>query len=142
MLKFGRLPHLPRLCLKLSKLTSLTLDASMNLYFIRIVQKQLIEPGLDKYKPLVSHNFRIVFLALLMDVSFRPVFRDHRLYRFAGSQRFTSLQSYLSDIPSLMVLNRLEPSCLCLIGQAHSCKLFNSCNTRARGYCFTNCIHI
>lgn len=90
MLKFGRFPRAPHFCLKLSKLTSLTLDATMNIYFIRIVQKQLIEPGLDKYKPLVSHNIRIVCITLLMDVSFNPVFRDRRLYRFAGSQDFMS----------------------------------------------------
>lgn len=52
---------------------SLTLDASLNLYFMRIVQKQLIEPGLNKYKPLVSHNLRIVCIVLLMDVSFEKL---------------------------------------------------------------------
>lgn len=55
---------------KLSKVASLVLDIMMNLYFIWVVQKQLIQPGLSKYKPLVSHNIKIVCIALLMDVSF------------------------------------------------------------------------
>lgn len=89
VLKFGRYPRIPRLYLKISKLMSLILDATLNLYFMRIVQKQLIEPGLDKYKPLVIHNFRIVCIALLMDVSFWPCISicqdfEHQLYRFTG----------------------------------------------------------
>lgn len=73
VLKIGRFPRLPRVYHKVSKVMSLTLDASMNLYFMRIVQKQLIEPGLNKYKPLVGHNLRIVCIVLLMDVSFEEL---------------------------------------------------------------------
>lgn len=71
--KTGRFPRLPRVYHKVSKVMSLILDASMNIYFMRIVQKQLIEPGLNKYKPLVGHNLRIVCIVLLMDVSFEEL---------------------------------------------------------------------
>lgn len=70
MLKVGRIPRISLIYQKLSKVASLVLDILMNLYFIWVVQKQLIQPGLSKYKPLVSHNVRIVCIALLMDVSF------------------------------------------------------------------------
>jgi hypothetical protein len=46
----------------------LIVDAALNLYFIRIVQKNLVHGGLAKYRGLVQWNMFIIGFSLSMDV--------------------------------------------------------------------------
>lgn len=50
------------------KIIYLLVDAALNFYFIRIVQKNLVELGLHKYKRLVWFNMSIIGFSLGMDV--------------------------------------------------------------------------
>ncbi|KAI5846474.1 hypothetical protein DFP73DRAFT_545988 [Morchella snyderi] len=43
------------------------LDIALNTYFIRTVKATLIDPGLDKYKPLVSHNLMLVYATITVE---------------------------------------------------------------------------
>ncbi|KAG9763926.1 hypothetical protein KCU86_g9944, partial [Aureobasidium melanogenum] len=45
----------------------LLVDAGLNYYFIIVVQKQLVKPGLTKYKPLVKFNLYMILISLAMD---------------------------------------------------------------------------
>lgn len=46
----------------------LIIDAGLNIYFIRVVQRNLIEGGLEKYRSLVQFNKFIICFSLSMDV--------------------------------------------------------------------------
>lgn len=50
------------------KIIYLLVDAALNFYFIRIVQKNLVERGLTKYRRLVLFNMFIIGFSLSMDV--------------------------------------------------------------------------
>lgn len=52
---------------RIEKIIILLVDAALNYYFVRIVQKQLIKPGLTKYRPLVRFNLYMIVLSLAMD---------------------------------------------------------------------------
>ncbi|CAD0106007.1 unnamed protein product [Aureobasidium uvarum] len=52
---------------RIEKVIILIVDAGLNYYFIRVVKKQLIKPGLTKYKPLVKFNNYMILLSLAMD---------------------------------------------------------------------------
>lgn len=52
---------------RIEKVIILLVDAALNYYFIRVVQKQLIKPGLTKYRPLVRFNLWMITLSLAMD---------------------------------------------------------------------------
>ena len=52
---------------RIEKIIILLVDAGLNYYFVRIVQKQLIKPGLTKYRPLVLFNLYMIVLSLAMD---------------------------------------------------------------------------
>ncbi|KAH8649176.1 hypothetical protein BX600DRAFT_111336 [Xylariales sp. PMI_506] len=54
---------------RLSKVLILIIDAGLNYYFLRVVQKRLLDHyGLVKYKPLVSFNAKLMVVSILMDV--------------------------------------------------------------------------
>lgn len=46
----------------------LIIDAALNIYFIVIVQRNLVSNGLTKYKTLVRFNMFIICFSLSMDV--------------------------------------------------------------------------
>ncbi|KAL1305481.1 hypothetical protein AAFC00_002357 [Neodothiora populina] len=46
----------------------LVVDALLNIFFIRTVQRSLVKPGLSKYRPLVKFNTLIIGFSLSMDV--------------------------------------------------------------------------
>jgi hypothetical protein len=46
----------------------LIVDASLNMYFMYLVRRQLISLGLDKYKPLFKFNVCIIFVSISMDI--------------------------------------------------------------------------
>lgn len=50
------------------KVVYLVVDACLNYYFIRTVQRSLVKPGLNKYKPVVRFNIFMIFFSLSMDV--------------------------------------------------------------------------
>ncbi|KAJ4200866.1 hypothetical protein NW757_014855, partial [Fusarium falciforme] len=50
------------------KVIYLLVDAALNVLFIRIVKKNLIELGLSKYDNLVKFNMFIIGFSLSMDV--------------------------------------------------------------------------
>jgi len=52
---------------RIEKVIILLVDAALNYYFIRVVQRQLIKPGLTKYRPLVRFNLWMIVLSLAMD---------------------------------------------------------------------------
>ncbi|KAI0129896.1 hypothetical protein BJ170DRAFT_291591 [Xylariales sp. AK1849] len=53
---------------RISKVLILLVDAGLNWYFLRVVQKRLLEHyGLVKYKPLVSFNTKLMVVSILMD---------------------------------------------------------------------------
>jgi hypothetical protein len=52
---------------RIEKVVILCIDAGLNYYFIRVVKKQLIKPGLTKYSPLVKFNNYMILLSLAMD---------------------------------------------------------------------------
>ncbi|ORY66161.1 uncharacterized protein BCR38DRAFT_429458 [Pseudomassariella vexata] len=53
---------------RISKVLILLVDAGLNWYFLRIVQKRLLEQhGLTKYAPLVSFNAKLMVLSVAMD---------------------------------------------------------------------------
>jgi hypothetical protein len=52
---------------RIEKVVILLVDAGLNYYFIRVVKKQLIKPGLVKYSPLVKFNNYMILLSLAMD---------------------------------------------------------------------------
>lgn len=51
------------------KIIYLFVDGALNYYFVRLVNQQLVNLGLEKYKPLATFNTRIVVLSVAMDVS-------------------------------------------------------------------------
>ncbi|KPM44484.1 hypothetical protein AK830_g2072 [Neonectria ditissima] len=52
-----------------SKFLIMVLDGALNWYFLRTVQKRLVQQhNLNKYKPLVSFNAKLMVLSLAMDV--------------------------------------------------------------------------
>ena len=54
-----------------SKIIILIVDASLNYYFLRTVQKRLVAyHGLKKYAPLVRFNFRLMAVSICMDVRY------------------------------------------------------------------------
>ena len=53
---------------RIEKCIYLVVDAALNFYFIRIVKKQLLGMGLNKYKGLVTFNVWIIGFSLGMDV--------------------------------------------------------------------------
>lgn len=52
------------------KVIYLIVDATLNWYFVRVVRRRLVKQGSAKYNRLVKFNIRIIFLSLMMDVSF------------------------------------------------------------------------
>ena len=52
---------------RIEKVIILLVDAGLNYYFIRVVKKQLIKPGLTKYQPLVQFNLWMIVISLAMD---------------------------------------------------------------------------
>lgn len=50
------------------KVIYLLVDAALNWYFIRIVQKRLVKQGLVKYDRLVRFNMWIISFSLAMDL--------------------------------------------------------------------------
>lgn len=50
------------------KVIYLVIDAALNLYFIRIVQRNLVQHGLTKYRGVVRFNMFIIAFSLGMDV--------------------------------------------------------------------------
>lgn len=50
------------------KIIYLLIDAALNIYFMRTVQYNLVQPGLHKYKNLVRFNMFIICFSLAMDV--------------------------------------------------------------------------
>ena len=46
----------------------LIVDAALNIYFIRIVQQNLVRHGLTKYRGVVRFNMFIISFSLAMDV--------------------------------------------------------------------------
>ncbi|KAG9847631.1 hypothetical protein KCU98_g5864, partial [Aureobasidium melanogenum] len=52
---------------RIEKVIILLVDAGLNYYFIIVVQKQLVKPGLTKYKPLVKFNLYMILISLAMD---------------------------------------------------------------------------
>ena len=46
----------------------LLVDASLNYLFIRVVQRDLVKSGLQKYQALVRFNMYIIGFSLAMDV--------------------------------------------------------------------------
>ncbi|KAH0290874.1 hypothetical protein KCU62_g3266, partial [Aureobasidium sp. EXF-3399] len=52
---------------RIEKVIILIVDAGLNWFFIKIVKKQLIKPGLVKYSPLVTFNNYMIILSLAMD---------------------------------------------------------------------------
>lgn len=50
------------------KIIYLLVDAALNIYFIRIVQLNLVQLGLRKYSNLVKFNMFIITFSLGMDV--------------------------------------------------------------------------
>src|SRR6266516_5355721 len=56
---------------RLSKVMILLVDAGLNFYFLRTVQKRLVRyHGLKKYAPLVSFNARLMALSIMLDVRY------------------------------------------------------------------------
>lgn len=53
---------------RVEKSIYLVVDALLNIFFIHTVQRQLVKPGLKKYRPLVKFNLLIIGLSLGMDV--------------------------------------------------------------------------
>ncbi|TDZ17850.1 hypothetical protein Cob_v009176 [Colletotrichum orbiculare MAFF 240422] len=53
---------------RISKVLILLVDAGLNYYFLRVVQKRLLaQHGLVKYKPLVGFNAKLMILSIAMD---------------------------------------------------------------------------
>lgn len=52
---------------RIEKVIILIVDAGLNYFFIIVVQKQLVKPGLTKYKPLVKFNLYMILISLAMD---------------------------------------------------------------------------
>lgn len=50
------------------KVIYLLVDGALNLYYIRIVKRNLICHGLTKYKRLTDFNIFIIFFSLSMDI--------------------------------------------------------------------------
>lgn len=44
-------------------------DICLNFYFIKCVKKQLLDSGLEKYRPLMDFVVRIIFISVGIDVS-------------------------------------------------------------------------
>lgn len=53
---------------RVEKFIYLVIDAGLNWYFLKVVQANLINNGLQKYNKLLRFNQRIIILSLLMDV--------------------------------------------------------------------------
>ncbi|KAJ2990512.1 hypothetical protein NUW58_g2912 [Xylaria curta] len=53
---------------RVEKVIYLLVDASLNIYFIRVVQKRLVSIGITKYRSLVHFNMFIIGFSLSMDV--------------------------------------------------------------------------
>ncbi|KAF1848761.1 uncharacterized protein K460DRAFT_353702 [Cucurbitaria berberidis CBS 394.84] len=53
---------------RVEKVLYLTIDGFLNYYFVRVVNANLVENGLEKYRRLVRFNQRIIIVSLLMDV--------------------------------------------------------------------------
>lgn len=54
----------------ISKVIICLLDATLNWYFLRVVQTRLLEKnGLMKYSPLVAYNAQLVIISVAMDIS-------------------------------------------------------------------------
>ncbi|OJD35384.1 uncharacterized protein BKCO1_1700048 [Diplodia corticola] len=60
--------HINEVWDRCEKVIYLVVDASLNWYFIRIVQKNLVRQGLKKYESLVKFNIYIIGFSLSMDV--------------------------------------------------------------------------
>lgn len=69
ILNSDRSAHISGINFKIQGAIIITIDVLLSFYFMRVVRKELIKPGLGKYKPLVFHNFRIVCLSVMIDVS-------------------------------------------------------------------------
>jgi hypothetical protein len=53
---------------RIEKIIYLLVDAVLNVYFIRIVQRNLVTRGLTKYRSLVKFNMFIIGFSLGMDI--------------------------------------------------------------------------
>ena len=53
---------------RIEKCLYLIIDAALNWYFIRVVNRSLVQNGLNKYNRLVRFNQRMIVISLLMDV--------------------------------------------------------------------------
>ncbi|KAL1637562.1 hypothetical protein SLS56_000700 [Neofusicoccum ribis] len=60
--------HLNEVWDRCEKVIYLLVDAALNWYFIRIVQRNLVRQGLKKYESLVKFNIYIIGFSLSMDV--------------------------------------------------------------------------
>ena len=50
------------------KVIYLVVDAALNWFFVRVVRRNLVKPGLKKYESLVRFNLYIIGFSLAMDV--------------------------------------------------------------------------
>lgn len=49
-------------------------DTFLNFYFIKCVKRQLLDLGLEKYRPLMNFVIRIIFISVAIDVSILAFF--------------------------------------------------------------------
>ena len=49
------------------KIIYLIVDAFLNWHFVRVVKARLVQNGLDRYRPLLRMNQRLIILSISMD---------------------------------------------------------------------------
>ncbi len=65
----ARWPKISVIMTRCVVVTAACIDVALNWYFVKLVRKELIMPGMMKYERVTRFNIRIVFVSLLMDVS-------------------------------------------------------------------------
>ncbi|RPB12940.1 hypothetical protein P167DRAFT_138934 [Morchella conica CCBAS932] len=64
----AKITQISKVYIEVQGTLTILLDIALNTYFIRTVKATLIDPGLDKYKPIVSHNLMLVYTAITVEV--------------------------------------------------------------------------
>lgn len=63
----GTITHINGIWDRIQKFIYLFVDVSLNILFVFKVKRELVDLGLQKYKPLADFNIRIIFISMAMD---------------------------------------------------------------------------
>jgi hypothetical protein len=129
----GQNPYVDIICYweKLGGVAIMAIDGGLNLYFIKLIRKELVAVGLTKYKKLYRFNCGMIVVSMSLDVSLPAMMHEHVLTLTCNSclcwackfcPMRTCMSSFWPPACSLLVVSHFRPSTVLMNTFAGICK--------------------